>query len=75
VARSCKYFKESWSLLLPEDAYARSTADDRPHLFGPESRQSQDQTARLDRIFVDGVHLDVLVVRVELDGRARLLAM
>ena len=121
-----KYFKESWSLLLPEEAYARSVSDDRPwttkykelgtrfphpivggakepskayydammwspfgdllmfdfvkaaiegenlgsnpggvpdilalswtshdyvnHLFGPESRQSQDQTARLDRI-------------------------
>jgi hypothetical protein len=36
------------------------------HLFGPESRQSQDQTVRLDRIFADlfdyldrriGVHL------------------
>jgi predicted AlkP superfamily pyrophosphatase or phosphodiesterase len=124
-----KYFKETWSLLLPEEAYARSTADDRPwtrkykelgtrfphaivggakepgkayydammwspfgdlltfdfvkaaidgenlgnnpagvpdilaiswtshdyvnHLFGPESRQSQDQTARLDRIFAE----------------------
>ena len=23
------------------------------HLFGPESRQSQDQTARLDRIFAE----------------------
>ena len=124
-----KYFKETWSLLLPEEAYARSTSDDRPwttkykelgtrfphpivggakepgkayydammwtpfgdlltfdfvkaaiegenlgnnpagvpdilaiswtshdyvnHLFGPESRQSQDQTARLDRIFAE----------------------
>jgi len=122
-----KYFRETWSLLLPEEAYARSTSDDRPwttkykdlgtrfphpivggakepskayydammwtpfgdlltfdfikaaiegenlgsnpagvpdilaiswtshdyvnHLFGPESRQSQDQTIRLDRIF------------------------
>ncbi|MGB8443027.1 MAG: alkaline phosphatase family protein, partial [Pseudolabrys sp.] len=25
-----KYFKETWSLLLPEEAYVRSTADDRP---------------------------------------------
>jgi Type I phosphodiesterase / nucleotide pyrophosphatase/Peptidase propeptide and YPEB domain len=25
-----KYFKESWSLLLPEVSYARSTSDDRP---------------------------------------------
>src|SRR5262249_36571623 len=25
-----KYFKETWSLLLPEEAYARSTSDDRP---------------------------------------------
>jgi hypothetical protein len=25
-----KYFKETWSLLLPEEAYARSIADDRP---------------------------------------------
>jgi hypothetical protein len=25
-----KYFKETWSLLLPEEAYARSAADDRP---------------------------------------------
>ena len=124
-----KYFKETWSLLLPEEAYARSIADDRPwttkykdlgtrfphpivggakepskayydammwtpfgdlltfdfikaaiegenlgnnpagvpdilaiswtshdyvnHLFGPESRQSQDQTIRLDRIFAE----------------------
>jgi predicted AlkP superfamily pyrophosphatase or phosphodiesterase len=124
-----KYFKETWSLLLPEEAYARSTSDDRPwttkykdlgtrfphpivggakepgkayydammwtpfgdlltfdfikaaiegenlgsnpagvpdilaiswtshdyvnHLFGPESRQSQDQTIRLDRIFAE----------------------
>src|SRR6476661_8470583 len=123
------YFGQTWSLLLPEDAYARSTSDDRPwttkykvlgtrfphpivggakepgkayydammwsafgdlltfdfikaaiegenlgsnpagvpdilavswtshdyvnHLFGPESRQSQDQTVRLDRIFAE----------------------
>ncbi len=25
-----KYFGQTWSLLLPEEAYARSTADDRP---------------------------------------------
>src|SRR5207248_1612910 len=25
-----KYFKETWSLLLPEEAYIRSTSDDRP---------------------------------------------
>jgi predicted AlkP superfamily pyrophosphatase or phosphodiesterase len=124
-----KYFEQSWSLLLAEEAYQRSTADDRPwttksrnlgtrfphaivggakepskayydammwtpfgdlltldfvkaaiegedlgnnpagtpdilaiswtshdyvnHLFGPESRQSQDQTIRLDRIFAE----------------------
>jgi predicted AlkP superfamily pyrophosphatase or phosphodiesterase len=124
-----KYFAQDWSLLLPEEAYVRSTADDRPwttkykdlgtrfphpivggakepskayydammwtpfgdlltfdfikaaiqgenlgnnpagvpdilaiswtshdyvnHLFGPESRQSQDQTIRLDRIFAE----------------------
>jgi predicted AlkP superfamily pyrophosphatase or phosphodiesterase len=122
-----KYFGQSWTPLLPDDAYARSTPDDRPwsvnykglgtrfpfasagnakepnpayydrtmwtpfgdlltldfvkaaiegenlgnnpsgvpdilaiswtshdyvnHLFGPESRQSQDQTVRLDRVF------------------------
>lgn len=124
-----KYFGTSWTLLLPESAYARSAPDDRPwstnykglgtkfphpvsggadkpgkayydailwtpygddltldfvkaviegenlgnnpagvpdilaiswtshdyvnHLFGPESRQSQDQTVRLDRAFAD----------------------
>jgi predicted AlkP superfamily pyrophosphatase or phosphodiesterase len=124
-----KYFGQTWSLLLPEQAYARSTSDDRPwttkykglgtrfphatsggaaapdkayydammwspsgdlltfdfvkaaiegenlgnnpagvpdilaiswtshdyvnHLFGPESRQSHDQTVRLDRIFAE----------------------
>ena len=25
-----KYYGQTWSLLLPEEAYARSTADDRP---------------------------------------------
>jgi predicted AlkP superfamily pyrophosphatase or phosphodiesterase len=124
-----KYFGQTWSLLLPEEAYARSTFDDRPwttkakglgtrfphatsggatkpdkayydammwtpsgdlltldfvkaviegeslgsnpagvpdilaiswtshdyvnHLFGPESRQSHDQTLRLDRLFAE----------------------
>lgn len=124
-----RYFGKSWDLLLPEEAYARSTSDDRPwttrtkglgsrfphataggaekpdkahydammwspfgdlltldfvkaaiegeglgsnpagvpdvlaiswtshdyvnHLFGPESRQSQDHTVRLDRVFAD----------------------
>jgi predicted AlkP superfamily pyrophosphatase or phosphodiesterase len=124
-----KYYGQTWTLLLPEEAYARSTPDDRPwstkakfigtkfphaivgganqpdrryydammwtpygdlltldfvkaaiegedlgnnpagapdilaiswtshdyvnHMFGPESRQSQDQTVRLDRIFAD----------------------
>lgn len=124
-----KYFGMQWTLLLPDEAYARSVADDRPwvenykglgtkfphgvsgganapskayydamlwtpygdnltldfvkaaiegenlgsnpgnvpdilaiswtshdyvnHLFGPESRQSQDQTVRLDRVFAD----------------------
>ena len=124
-----KYYGQTWSLLLPEEAYARSTADDRPwstkaknigtrfphatsgganepdkryydammwtpygdsltldfvkaaiegenlgnnpagvpdilaiswtshdyvnHMFGPESRQSHDQTVRLDRVFED----------------------
>src|SRR5215204_2407366 len=122
-----KYYGQTWSLLLPEEAYARSTPDDRPwstkaknigtrfphatsgganepdkryydammwtpygdsltldfvkaaiegenlgnnpagvpdilaiswtshdyvnHMFGPESRQSHDQTVRLDRVF------------------------
>ena len=124
-----KYFGQSWTLLLPEDAYARSVPDDRPwstnykglgtkfphpiggganepnknyydamlwtpfgdlltldfvkaviegenlgnnpagvpdllaiswtshdyvnHLFGPESRQSQDHMLRLDRVFAE----------------------
>jgi predicted AlkP superfamily pyrophosphatase or phosphodiesterase len=124
-----KYFGRSWDPLMPEDAYARSTSDDRPwttrykglgsrfphptaggaskpdkayydammwspfgdlltldfvkaavegenlgnnpagvpdilaiswtshdyvnHLFGPESRQSHDQTVRLDRVFAE----------------------
>jgi predicted AlkP superfamily pyrophosphatase or phosphodiesterase len=124
-----KYYGETWSLLVPEESYARSVADERPwstkaknlgtrfphaisgggnepgktyydammwtpygdlltfdfvkaaiegenlganpagapdilaiswtshdyvnHMFGPESRQSQDQTLRLDRIFAD----------------------
>lgn len=124
-----KYFGKQWTLLLPEEAYARSAPDDRPwstnykglgtkfphaisggatepnksyydamlwspygdnlmldfvkaavkgenlgknpagvpdllalswtshdyanHLFGPESRQSHDQTVRLDRVFAD----------------------
>lgn len=126
-----RFFGQSWTMSLPEDAYARSVADDEPwivnykglgvsfphsinggsdaakpgkpyydatmwspfgddlmldfvkaavkgeklgsnpagvpdllalswtshdyvnHLFGPESRQSQDQTVRLDRVFAD----------------------
>ncbi|MCV0370769.1 alkaline phosphatase family protein [Filomicrobium sp.] len=124
-----KYFGQQWTLLLPEEAYARSAPDDRPwstnykglgtkfphpisgganepsksyydamiwspygdnlmldfakaaikgenlgnnpagvpdllalswtshdyanHLFGPESRQSHDQTVRLDRVFAE----------------------
>jgi predicted AlkP superfamily pyrophosphatase or phosphodiesterase len=137
-----KYFGQSWTLLLPEDAYARSVPDDRPwstnykglgtkfphpiggganepsknyydamlwtpfgdlltldfvkaaiegenlgnnpagvpdllaiswtshdyvnHLFGPESRQSQDHMLRLDRVFAELVgYLDQ---RVGLDN-------
>ena len=38
------------------------------HLFGPESRQSQDQTARLDRVFAQ--LFDYLDQRVGLTKRA-----
>jgi predicted AlkP superfamily pyrophosphatase or phosphodiesterase len=137
-----KYFGQTWSLLLPEEAYARSTADDRPwttkakalgtrfphatvggaaqpdkayydammwtplgdlltldfakaaiegenlgnnpagvpdilaiswtshdyvnHMFGPESRQSHDQTVRLDRVFAE--LFDFLDKRIGLDN-------
>ena len=137
-----KYFGQSWTLLLPEDAYARSVPDDRPwstnykglgtkfphpiggganepnknyydamlwtpfgdlltldfakaviegenlgnnpagvpdllaiswtshdyvnHLFGPESRQSQDHMLRLDRVFAELV--GYLEQRVGLDN-------
>ncbi len=137
-----KYFGQTWSLLLPEEAYARSTSDDRPwstkaknlgtrfphatsggantpdkryydammwtpsgdlltldfvkaaiegeklgenpagvpdilaiswtshdyvnHMFGPESRQSHDQTVRLDRIFAE--LFDLLDKRIGLDN-------
>lgn len=137
-----KYFGKQWTLLLPEEAYARSVPDDRPwnqnykglgtrfphpisggadkpgksyydamlwtpygdnltldfvkaaiegeklgqnpsnvpdilavswtshdyvnHLFGPESRQSQDQTVRLDRLL--GELFDYIDQRIGLDN-------
>ncbi len=137
-----KYYGQTWSMLLPEEAYARSASDDRPwstkaknigtrfphaingganepnksyydamlwtpfgdhltfdfvkaaiegenlgnnpagvpdilaiswtshdyinHMFGPESRQSQDHTVRLDRIF--GTLFALLAERIGLEN-------